>query len=196
MRKLKESHSWDQLRDENERKGAKWRRNEEGEQTPRRWQKRNQREEVESHFAASKEVKTKGGEKFVKGKRPSEQKEANSPLRGPQPGLDKRGASWHECTEGITCRYTPCKSKFCQRCGNHGHTAENCRMPDETPGINLKGYFQDKKGKEAAPVSKNSQHKFGPPPKVESNAAQRKGEGKGKAGKRPKKDEEGTSDED
>ena len=31
MRKLKESHSWDQLRDESERKGAKWRRMEDGE---------------------------------------------------------------------------------------------------------------------------------------------------------------------
>jgi hypothetical protein len=138
MRKLKESHSWDKLRDENERKGAnKWRKDEDGERAPKQWQRRQRDDHVEANFAASKDVKTKGGEKFLKGKRPSDQKEASSPVRGPQPGLDKRGPSWHTSTTSITCRYTPCKSKFCQRCGNHGHTAETCRMPDDTPGINL-----------------------------------------------------------
>ena len=181
MRKLKESHSWDQLRDENERKGAKWRRNnEDGEQTPRRWQQR--REQVESHFAASKEVKVKGGEKFLNGKRPSAQKEANSPLRGPHPGLDKRGPSWHKASDCITCRVSPCKSKFCQRCGHHAHTAETCRSPDDTPGINLKGYYQEAKGN-AAPVSrKGLTHQFGAPPaRLHSNAAERKGRRGGKA---------------
>jgi hypothetical protein len=187
MRKLKESHSWDKLRDENERKGAnKWRKDENGERAPKQWQRRQQDDHVEANFAASKDIKTKGGEKFLKGKRPSEQKEASSPVRGPQPGLDKRGPSWHTSTNGITCRYTPCKSKFCQRCGNHGHTAETCRMSDDTPGINLQGYFQDKKGKEAQPVSRGSKHEFGPPPKIASNAAQRKGDGKGKASKKSK----------
>jgi hypothetical protein len=52
-------------------------------------------------------------------------------------------------------------------------------MPDDTPGLNLQGYFQDKKGKTATPVSKGSRHEFGPPPSVTSNAAQRKGNGKG-----------------
>ena len=196
MRKLKESHSWDQLRDEHERKGAKWRRSEDDEQTPRRWQQRREKERVEVNFAASKEVKTKGGDKFLKGKRPSEAKEANSPLRGPQPGLDKRGPSWHTCTEGISCRHTPCKSKFCQRCGNHGHTAETCRMPDDTPGVNLKGYFQDKKGKEATPVStRSSEHRFGPPPRIESNVAQRKGHSRGNAAKKSKPEEGNSSDD-
>ena len=59
-------------------------------------------------------------------------------------------------------------------------------MPDDTPGINLQGYFQDKKGKGAQPVSRGSKHEFGPPPKVASNAAQRKGDGKGKASKKSK----------
>jgi hypothetical protein len=184
MRKLKESHSWDQLRDENERKGAKWRRMEDGDQTPRRWQRRPQEgERVESHFAASKEVKVRGGERFVKGKRPSEQKEANSPLRGPHPGLDKRGATWHKASDSITCRHTPCKSKFCQRCGHHGHTAETCRSANDTPGINLKGYYQEAKG-DATPVSRRDSHQFGPPPaKVHSNAAERRGKGKVKKAK-------------
>jgi hypothetical protein len=69
-------------------------------------------------------------------------------------------------------------------------------MSDDTPGINLKGYFQDKKGKNAAPISKNSEHKFGPPPKIESNAAQRKGQGKGgKTAKKSKSDDSSSSDD-
>ena len=70
-------------------------------------------------------------------------------------------------------------------------------MPDDTPGINLQGYFQDKKGKEAAPVSRGTKHEFGPPPNVKSNAAQRKGNGKGSSsGKKSKEgDSEGDSDE-
>ena len=64
-------------------------------------------------------------------------------------------------------------------------------MPDDTPGVNLQGYFQDKKGKEAQPVSRGSRHEFGPPPKIASNAAQRKGDGKGKAGKKPNYDKDG-----
>ena len=70
-------------------------------------------------------------------------------------------------------------------------------MPDDTPGINLQGYFQDKKGKEAAPVSRGTKHEFGPPPNVKSNAAQRKGSGKGSfPGKKSKEgDSEGDSDE-
>ena len=200
MRKLKESHSWDQLRDENERKGSKWRKDEDGERAPKQWQ-RKPREELRANFAASKDVKTKGGEKFLKGKRPSEQKEANSPLRGPQPGLDRRGPSWHDSTDAITCRHTPCKSKFCQRCGNHGHTAETCRMPDDTPGINLQGYFQDKKGKTAAPISKNlkhvvSMHDFGSP-QVRFNVAQKKGNGKeSKKSKKSKGEDSDSSSED
>jgi hypothetical protein len=199
MRKLKESHSWDKLRDENERKGAnKWRKDEDGERAPKQWQRR-QRDEIEVNFAASKDVKTRGGDRFLKGKRPSEQKEANSPLRGPQPGLDKRGPSWHTSTVGISCRSTPCKSKFCQRCGNHGHTVETCRMPDDTPGINLQGYFQDKKGKGATPISRGPRHPFGSPPEVHSNAAQRRGSGKAStASKRSKEDgaaNESSSDE-
>jgi hypothetical protein len=69
-------------------------------------------------------------------------------------------------------------------------------MSDDTPGINLKGYFQEKKGKGATPVSKNPEHKFGPPPKVECNAAQRKGQSKsGKAAKKSKQEDSSSSDE-
>jgi hypothetical protein len=197
MRKLKESHSWDKLRDENERKGAnKWRKDENGERAPRPWQRR-QREGIEANFAASKDVKTKGGERFLKGKRPSNQREASTPLRGPHPGLDKRGPSWHTCTGGITCRYSPCKSRFCQRCGNHGHMAETCRMMDDVPGVNLQGYFQDKKGRDAAPVGRGPRHEFGPPTSIKSNLAQRTGQGKASQAKRDQSDgpAEGASDD-
>ena len=68
-------------------------------------------------------------------------------------------------------------------------------MSDDTPGINLKGYFQEKKGKGAVPVSRNAEHKFGPPPKVESNAAQRKGHGKGRVAKKLKPEEGSSSDD-
>ncbi len=68
-------------------------------------------------------------------------------------------------------------------------------MPDDTPGINLQGYFQDKKGKEAQPVNRGSRHEFGPPPKIASNAAQRKGDGKGKAGKKSNHDKDGGETE-
>ncbi len=61
---------------------------------------------------------------------------------------------------------------------------------------NLKGYFQEKKGKGAVSVSKNPEHKFGPSPKIESNAAQRKGQGKGgKAAKKSKSEDSSSSDE-
>ena len=67
-------------------------------------------------------------------------------------------------------------------------------MPDDTPGINLQGYFQDKKGKNASPVSKLKDvvhmHDFGSPP-VRMNAAQKKGSGKEpRAGKKSKGDED------
>ena len=71
-----------------------------------------------------------------------------------------------------------------------------CRMPDDTPGVNLKGYFQDKKGKEATPVStRSSGHKFGPPPRIESNVAQRKGHSRGNAAKKSKPEEGNSSDD-
>ena len=71
-------------------------------------------------------------------------------------------------------------------------------MPDDTPGITLKGYFQEKKGKNAAPISKAQKHEFGPPPTVvKSNTAQKKGGGKtSQTNKKPKEeDSDGDSDE-
>jgi hypothetical protein len=73
-------------------------------------------------------------------------------------------------------------------------------MPDDTPGINLQGYFQDKKGKNASPVSKLKDvvhmHDFGSPP-VRMNVAQKKGNGKeSKKSKKSKGEDSDSSSED
>jgi hypothetical protein len=75
------------------------------------------------------------------------------------PGLDQRGETWHDNKELFECFNSPCHSPFCQRCGRHGHTASECRIPDDAPGINLKGYYQEeKKGKAriAGPPPRNN----------------------------------------
>jgi hypothetical protein len=75
------------------------------------------------------------------------------------PGLDQRGESWHDNKDLFECFNSPCQAPFCQRCGRHGHTAGDCRIPDEAPGINLKGYYQEeKKGKAriAGPPPRNN----------------------------------------
>jgi hypothetical protein len=96
------------------------------------------------------------------------------------PGLDERGECWHTDKDLFECFNTPCQAPFCQRCGRHGHKASECRVPDEAPGINLKGYYQDeKKGK--AKLTR-------PPPKLNHGAA----EGYGSANE----DEESNSGKD
>jgi hypothetical protein len=75
------------------------------------------------------------------------------------PGLDGRGESWHDNKELFECFNSPCHSPFCQRCGRHGHVASECRIPDDAPGINTKGYYQEeRKGKAriAGPPPRNN----------------------------------------
>jgi hypothetical protein len=74
-------------------------------------------------------------------------------------GLDQRGESWHDNKELFECFNSPCHAPFCQRCGRHGHVASECRIPDDAPGINLRGYYQEeKKGKAriAGPPPRNN----------------------------------------
>ena len=78
-------------------------------------------------------------------------------------GLDQRGESWHDNKELFECFNTPCLSPFCQRCGRHGHTAAECRIPDDAPGINLKGYYQEEK--------KGKARIAGPPPRNNAGVA-------------------------
>ncbi len=81
------------------------------------------------------------------------------------PGLDQRGETWHDNKDLFECFHTPCNAPFCQRCGRHGHTASECRIPDEVPGINLKGYYQDVEKKGKARIA-------GPPPRNNSGTAE------------------------
>jgi hypothetical protein len=77
--------------------------------------------------------------------------------RRKHPGLDKRGENWHDNKELFECFHTPCEAPFCQRCGRHGHNASSCRIPDDAPGINLSGYYQEQK--------KGKARLAGPPPR-------------------------------
>ena len=63
---------------------------------------------------------------------------------------DKRGPSWHTDHDLYDCYDKPCKRPFCQRCRQHGHTAEYCRKADDVPGLTREGYAQENaKGKAA-----------------------------------------------
>jgi hypothetical protein len=77
-------------------------------------------------------------------------------------GYDQRGESWHSDKELFECFKKPCNSLFCQRCAKHGHTADYCRVPDGTDGLNQSGYFQDarpgKAGPKRPPARNNSSH--------------------------------------
>jgi hypothetical protein len=83
-----------------------------------------------------------------------------SEFKRKHPGLDQRGETWHDNQELFECFHSPCQAPFCQRCGRHGHTASECRIPDDAPGINLRGYYQEEK--------KGKARIAGPPPR--SNA--------------------------
>jgi hypothetical protein len=64
----------------------------------------------------------------------------------PYPGLDNRGVSWHEHGPTLQCRYIPCTSMFCQACGVHGHTVEQCRKRlFKIAGINMSGYWSEQR---------------------------------------------------
>ena len=63
---------------------------------------------------------------------------------------DKRGPSWHTDHDLYDCYDKPCKRPFCQRCRQHGHTAEYCRKADDVAGLTREGYAQENaKGKAA-----------------------------------------------
>ena len=66
-------------------------------------------------------------------------------------GYDQRGESWHSDKELFECFKKPCNALFCQRCAKHGHTADYCRVPDGTDGLNQSGYFQDARPGKAGP---------------------------------------------
>jgi hypothetical protein len=75
----------------------------------------------------------------------------------PFPGLDGRGLSWHISSPLLECRCSPCTGKFCQACGVHGHTVENCRKRlFRNSEANMSGYWceqQPGRGPMRAPAS-------------------------------------------
>jgi hypothetical protein len=64
----------------------------------------------------------------------------------PFPGLDARGNSWHTHSATLGCRANPCTAPFCQACGMHGHTVDECRKRIfNNPAINRSGYWTEQK---------------------------------------------------
>jgi hypothetical protein len=58
------------------------------------------------------------------------------------PGLDDKGLNWHVHSTMLGCRSFPCQAPFCQACGMHGHTANECRRRFyNNPEANTSGYW-------------------------------------------------------
>ena len=180
LRKLREVRSWEQLHRKGITSTSKKQRTDDGEQSeakPRQEGKKTFRgTRAGKSFALKKRnVKFSAGRKARSnygssggsdGKRSfSKSKESSHGGDGKRkhPGLDKRGESWHDDKDLFECFNSPCQSPFCQRCGRHGHTASECRIPDEAPGINLRGYYQEEK--------KGKARIAGPPPRNNSGKA-------------------------
>jgi hypothetical protein len=67
------------------------------------------------------------------------------PMQPPyvQPGLDHRGPHWHPI--GAKCRFNPCNSPFCQGCGEHGHSAQDCKKRGKHANWNYSGYYTEQR---------------------------------------------------
>ena len=64
----------------------------------------------------------------------------------PFPGLDTRGINWHLHGPALGCKTYPCQAPFCQACGVHHHTADECRKRQyNNPGVNTSGYWSEQK---------------------------------------------------
>ena len=177
LRKLREVRSWEQLQRKGITSAAKKQLTEEEESDetkPRRegFKKTFRGTRAGKSFALKKRIVRVGrkGHNNYGASNSSENKrtfskfnskESNRGSEGKRkhPGLDQRGESWHDNKELFECFNTPCSAPFCQRCGRHGHIASDCRIPDEAPGINQRGYYQEeKKGKAriAGPPPRNN----------------------------------------
>jgi hypothetical protein len=73
-------------------------------------------------------------------------------------GCDSRGDNWHTDKDLFECFKKPCNASFCQRCAKHGHTADYCRVPDGTEGLNTSGYFQEQRPGKAGPKRPPARH--------------------------------------
>jgi hypothetical protein len=183
LRKLREVRSWEQLQRKGITSSFKKQRTEEPEAEdarPRRegFKKTFRGTRAGKSFALKKRVVKSGGSKSGRnnygaasnsdGKRkfPTRFHDTTRTGEGKRkhPGLDQRGETWHDDKDLFECFNSPCKAPFCQRCGRHGHTASDCRIPDEAPGINLRGYYQEEK--------KGKARIAGPPPRNNSGRAE------------------------
>ena len=62
------------------------------------------------------------------------------------PGLDARGPNWHPATiPALKCRYNPCTSTFCQGCGEHGHSMQDCKKRGKHANWNAFGYYAEQR---------------------------------------------------
>jgi hypothetical protein len=67
------------------------------------------------------------------------------------PGLDDKGLTWHVHSALLGCRSFPCQAPFCQACGMHGHTANECRRRFyNNPEANTSGYWSIQRPNERA----------------------------------------------
>ena len=105
-------------------------------------------------------------------------------------GLDARGPNWHPATvPALKCRYNPCTSTFCQGCGEHGHTMQDCKKRGKHANWNTFGYYAEQRPgqgplvydgtpyRQAAPLAAHhfqppqQSHQIAPPP-PRANAAE------------------------
>jgi hypothetical protein len=88
----------------------------------------------------------------------------------PFPGLDARGLHWQPHSAALGCKTFPCNAPFCQACGVHHHSANECRKRFyNNPGANLSGYWSEQRPNGAplrnqAPATANVAVQFGNPP--------------------------------
>jgi hypothetical protein len=88
----------------------------------------------------------------------------------PFPGLDARGLHWHVHSALLGCKSFPCTAPFCQACGVHHHSADECRKRFyNNPGANHSGYWSEQRPNTAplrnqAPVTSNVAVQSGTPP--------------------------------
>jgi hypothetical protein len=181
LRKLREVRSWEQLQRKGITSTSKKQRTDDGDSTeakPRQEGKKTFRgTRAGKSFALKKRtVKFNTGRKARSnygssngsdGKRSffkSKESGRGGDVKRKHPGLDQRGESWHDNKDLFECFNSPCQSPFCQRCGRHGHTASECRIPDDAPGINLRGYYQEER--------KGKARIAGPPPRNNAGRAE------------------------
>ena len=62
------------------------------------------------------------------------------------PGLDARGPNWHPLgCQNLKCRQPQCISVFCQGCGEHGHTMQDCKKRNKHALWNYSGYYAEQR---------------------------------------------------